>query len=111
MKTLYITRGNNILIDEEYNKCEHLDTQRQGIDAIYFAKEPMHVVYGYGEHNESMDVEAEDIIVTFYVDDFKKRMVVIRSEEWANNLKEYTNKLQEEKERWAKNKIEDEKEN
>lgn len=50
MKTLYITRGNNIVVDKESNTANKLKTCRQSIDDIFLVKEPMHVVYGSGEY-------------------------------------------------------------
>jgi hypothetical protein len=61
----------------------------------------MHVVYGCGEKHHEADVEPNDIVITFYVDDFDTRMIVVKNEDWANNLATYEKKLQEEKERWA----------
>ena len=48
MKTFYISRGSNILVDAETNKCDRVPSDRQSIESIYLVKEPMHVVYGYG---------------------------------------------------------------
>lgn len=102
MKTLYITRGNHILIDTENNSANKLESVRQGIDYIFLAEEPMHIVYGYDEAKEEADAEKGDIVVVFYLDDFKKKLIVLKnSEDWANNIIEYKKKQQEEKERWA----------
>ena len=101
MKTLYITQGSNIVIDESTNSCSSLNTERQSINSIYLVKEPMHVVYGYGDDNEKLSVSKDDIIITFYNNDFKKKIVVVHSPEWADVLKDYNKKIQEEKERWA----------
>jgi len=108
MKTLYVTKGNNILIDNETGKCSKMTEERQGIDAIYIAKEPMHVVYGYNDENENVDVEAGDIILKFYVEDFKKKIVVVKNQDWVSNIEEYNKKMQEQKERWASSKNESE---
>lgn len=100
MKTLYISRR-NILIDSENNSCDSIPSSRAGIEDIYLAKEPMRVVYGLGNCHKEADVEAGDIIVTFYVDDFKTKMIVVKNEEWADIILDYEKKQQEEKERWA----------
>lgn len=106
MKTLYISTNNNILIDTENNTCNTLKRSRQGIDDIFLVKEPMHVIYGYNDKHHEADVEPNDIIVTFYADEFDKRMIVVKNEDWANNLIAYEKKEQEEKERWAKSQAE-----
>lgn len=101
MKTLYISRGSNIIIDTENNTANRTEACRQGIDNLFLAEEPMHVVYGYGEFQKECDVEKGDIIVTFYNDSFKNRMIIVKNEEWVENLVEAKKAEQEEKERWA----------
>ena len=101
MKTLYITRSNNILIDTENNTSDKIETARQGIDTVYIAKEPMHVVYGHGEYKREFDVDANDIIITFYPKEFKHQAIVVKHAEWAENILEYAKEMQAEKERWA----------
>lgn len=108
MKTLYITRGNNILVDTENNTANRIDTARQGIDNMYVAKEPMHVVYGVGEYHRETDVDANDIIVTFYPSEFKNKMLIIKNPEWVENILDYEAKQQEEKIRWAEAKTNNE---
>lgn len=105
MKTLYITRSNNILIDAEKNTANKLETSRQGIDNIYVAKEPMHIVYGVGEYKREFDVDTNDIIITFYPKEFKYQAIVVKNNEWVENIFEYEKAEQAEKERWAENKI------
>lgn len=101
MKTLYISNSSNILIDTEENTANSLDSQREAIQRIYLAEEPMHVVYGSGEYKREVDVKKDDVIVTFYTDDFENRIVVVKSKDWANNLKKYNKRQQEIKEKWA----------
>jgi hypothetical protein len=101
MKTLYISNGSNILIDTEENTANTVDSQREAIQRIYLAEEPMHVVYGSGEYKREVDVKKDDIIVTFYTDDFENRIVVVKNKDWANNLKKYNKRQQEIKEQWA----------
>ena len=102
MKNLYITRGNNICIDIENNTVDKLPTSRQAIDYVYSVKEPMHVIYGCGEYKKEADAEPGDIIVTFYDRVFKNQMIIVKNNEWFENVVEYEKKEQEEKERWAK---------
>lgn len=103
MKTLYITRGNNIVVDNETNTANRLNEDRSAINAIYLVKEPMHVVYGFGENHTEQDVEEGDIIVVFYDNTFKNQLVVVKNNErWVENIKEYNKEMQAEKERWAK---------
>ena len=90
MKTLYLTsNGANICIDDEQNTAEWIDTEREAIQRIYLAKEPMHIVYNAGEYKRELDVEENDLIITFYTDDFENRIISVKSEDWVNNLKNW----------------------
>lgn len=107
MKTLYISDSSNILIDTEENTANAVYSQRESIQRIYLAEEPMHVVYGSGEYKREADVKKDDLIITFYTNDFENQMIVVKSKDWVNNLKKYNKRQQELKEEWAlKNKKE-----
>ena len=96
MKTLYLTsNGANICIDDEQNTAEWIDSEREAIQRIYLAKEPMHIVYNAGEYKRELDVEENDLIITFYTADFENRIISVKSEDWANNLKKYRIKQEE----------------
>lgn len=101
MKTLYLTNGGNICIDQENGSADNIANEREAISRIYLAKEPMHVVYGCGNYNKEFDVKKDDIIITFYTDEFKDRVVVAKSKDWANNIKKYNEEEQRRKEEWA----------
>lgn len=101
MKTLYLTNGGNICIDPEENYVDRIPSEREGISRIYLAKEPMHVVYGEGEYKRELDVKKDDIIITFYSGDWKDRIVVAKSKDWANNIKEWNKEEQQRNEEWA----------
>lgn len=101
MKTLYLTSGGSICIDPEENYVDRVQSEREGINRIYLAKEPMHVVYGEGEYKKELDVKKDDIIITFYSDDWKEKIVVAKSKDWANNIKKYNEEEQRRREEWA----------
>lgn len=101
MKTLYLTNSGGICIDPEENFVDRMPSEREGISRIYLAKEPMHVVYGEGEYKRELDVKKDDIIITFYSNDWKERVVVAKSKDWANNLKEWNKEEERRKEEWA----------
>ena len=100
MKTLYITNNSNILIDTENNSCNTLRCDRGGVNDVFLVDEPMHIVYGYGEHHRELDAEAGDIIITFY-SDFINKLIIVKNEDWKNNLIDYRKQEEEEKLRWA----------
>lgn len=101
MKTLYITRGNNIVVDTENNTVDRMSCERTAIDDLYRVKEPMHVVYQRGEYKKEADVVPGDLIVTFYDNDFLHKMIVVKSSDWTEMLDAYEKQQQEEKEKWA----------
>lgn len=101
MKTLYLTRGNNILIDTEENTADRLTSAPQRIDYVYLAKEPMHVIFGEGDNKKEFDVKKGELIVTFYEKDFKNRAIVVKNKQWADNITTYEKLEQERKEKWA----------
>lgn len=102
MKTLYLTTGGSICIDPDENYVDRMPSERECINRIYLAKEPMHVVYGDGEYKRELDVKKDDIIITFYSSDWKERIVVAKSKDWVKNLKEWNKEEQRRKEEWAK---------
>ena len=98
MKTLYLTsNGANICIDTENQTAEWIDCEREAIQRIYLAKEPMHIVYTAGDYKRELDVEENDLIITFYTGDFENRIISVKSEDWANNLKNWKTKQAEAK--------------
>ena len=101
MKTMYIREGVNMTVDTDTNEIGSIPSAREAIQRIYVSPEPMHVVYQSGKYKQEADVEKNDIIVTFYTDEFDKRMIVLKSEEWVNLLDNYEKNLQEKKEKWA----------
>lgn len=101
MKTLYIANGSNICVDIDNDTVEQLDGEREGIQRIYLVKEPMHVVYTSGKYRKELDVKKDDIIITFYTDDFKDKIVVAKSKDWVKNIKSWNEKEQKIKEEWA----------
>lgn len=95
MKTLFIREGMNMTVDPETNEIGSVSSAREAIQRIYVAPEPMHVIYQSGQRREEADVEKNDVIVTFYTDEFDKRMIVVKSEEWTKNIEGYEKRMEE----------------
>lgn len=49
----------------------------------------MHIVYGVGEYKREFDVDTNDIIITFYPKEFKYQAIVVKNNEWVENIFEY----------------------
>lgn len=95
MKTMYIREGSNMTVDFDTNEVSHIPSAREAIQRIYVAPEPMHVVYQSGDRKEEADVEKDDVIVTFYTDEFDKRMIVVKSAEWTANITAYEKRMED----------------
>jgi hypothetical protein len=108
MKTLYLTNSSaNIAIDPEENTAQHIESEdRYDIRNIYYAEEPMHVIYS-GTNNgepfkEEIDAKKGDIILVFYTNRYNKKLLAtIKSKEWAANIKNRHEIEQKEREEWA----------
>lgn len=108
MKTLYLTNSAaNIAIDPEENTAQHIENEdRYDIRSIYYAEEPMHVIYS-GTNNgepfkEEIDAKKGDIILVFYTNRFNKKLLAtIKCKEWVANIKNRHKIEQKEREEWA----------
>ena len=104
MKTLYLTDSSaNIAVDVETSSVSSLLSEdRYDIRNIYYAEEPMHVVYDSAEYHEEADVKKGEIILLFYNNRANKHHLdIIRSKQWATNIKNRRAIEQKEKEAWA----------
>ena len=104
MKTLHITENGALAVNFDTKEVTPVSSEYTSIHRIYVAKEPMHIVYTSGEYTKEANADENDIIVTFYNKDYKERLVVIKSAQWADNIKNYNEILQKQKEDWAKEK-------
>ena len=98
MKNLYITDSGRIIIDPENNSVDSVASDREGIRSVYLIEEPMHVYYNVGENTCEMDVEPGSILISFYERSFTKPVVVAKSADWVENIREYRKREQETKE-------------
>ena len=104
MKTLYLSDTSaNIVVDPEIDYVGTLRNEdRYDIRNVFYAEEPMHVVYQCGEIREEIDAKKGDIILLFYNNNYNKyRLDTIRTKQWAANIKNRRAIEQREKEEWA----------
>lgn len=104
MKTLYLSDTSaNIVVDPEIDFVGTLRNEdRYDIRNVFYAEEPMHVVYQSGEIKEEIDAKKGDIILLFYNNRFNKYFLdTIRTKQWAANIKNRRAMEQKEKEEWA----------
>ena len=89
MKTLYLTNGcTNIAVDKDTDEVTRVDAEgRYGIRDIYYITEPMHVVYGYQDKHDEIDVNPGDILIQFYDESSNKHILAVaNSELWTENI-------------------------
>lgn len=104
MKTLYLTDSSaNIAVDIETGSVSSVPSEdRYNVRNIYYAEEPMHVVYDSAEYHEEADVKKGEIILLFYNNRTNKYHIdTIRSKRWETNIKNRHAIEQKEKEEWA----------
>lgn len=105
MKKIYLTGTySGVTVDTETDVAEPFKENRCAISSVYLIKEPAEVIYTNGEKVERQNVEKDDIVIVFYEERFKNRLIVLKNQQWVENILEYENCLQEEKERWASEK-------
>lgn len=98
----YILKDNSPLvkIDEETFDIDVLPSKREAISRIYLIDEPGVFTTEDGDIN----VKSGDIVIRFYESNFPKKVIVVKSKDWKNNLKTYDEIIQKEKEEWASKK-------
>lgn len=109
MKTLYLTQAtSNIVVDKESDIVDTLPVvDRYTIRNLYLAEEPMHVVYGFGDQKEEIDVKKGDLVALFYGRKGLENIPVlttIKCPVWVKRIKKNLELDQKEREEWAKEK-------
>ena len=104
MKILYLTESpSNIIVDKDNDIVSTLRCEdRYEIRNIFYVEEPMHVVYQSGERREEIDAKKGDVIIQFYNNERNVYILdVVRTKQWAANIKNARKVEQQEKEKWA----------
>ena len=71
---------------------------------MYAIQEPTVVVYRCGEVEYHENVDKGDVVCILYHKDFKKELIVIKNKELYDNIIDKFIRDQQEKERWAESK-------
>ena len=101
MKNLIIANGVAVIVDPATLDVETPSSDREAIQRIWRVKEDCKIKAVFGEETFEKDAKAGDIVMTFYEKDYPNKMIVIRSDEWNENLAAYDVKVQALKEKWA----------
>lgn len=108
MKKFIINNNGSVIFDSETEELSTLDSAREGISRIWVMKEPMMIVCQNGDNKYELNAKKGDIVIKFYDDDFPFPVVIAKSKEWVKNLEAYNKAMQKRKEKWAKEKCDDE---
>ena len=102
MKTLLVSTDGTVVFNEDEKKLEHIYSTPDRISRMYIAKEPMEVLYNDDGVEVRKPVEKDDIVILFYnTTTYKYPVVVAKCPEWAENVRLYNEREQEEKIKWA----------
>lgn len=102
MKKLIIKNGYMFDIDTDANKLQKVQYDRASIDNVYLIDEERDLFIQDNEDNVTeTHVVPGDIIVSFYTNDFPNRVIVVKSDKWAENIKTFRANEQKKKEEWA----------
>ena len=102
MKKLIIKNGHMFDIDVDANKLQKIQYDRGGIDSVYLIDEERDLFIQDNEDNVTeTHVVPGDIIVSFYINDFPNKVIVVKSDKWTENIKTLRANEQKRKEEWA----------
>ena len=83
-------------VDFDNQTVDPIINVRCAVDKVYLVKENEQVIIKNRDGSTTeTTVEPGDILVTFYEDDFPHRFIVVKSKEWAENIKTYESRAQE----------------
>lgn len=102
MKKMFISNGNNMVVDTETNEITNLDSCREAISRIYMLDEDIDIIVKKN-NGECITLKGStgDLLIIFYEGLFDNPAVLINSKEWRDNIEGYNRKIQKEKEEWA----------
>lgn len=102
MKKILNIKRYPIIVDTETLDIKAIPERTRGIDSIYVIPEDAKLTWESKDNDPvSVDVNKDDILITFYDTSLGKDFVVVNSEDWKSMLDASDKKRQEEKEKWA----------
>lgn len=87
MKQIFIGDNGIAGFDPETNEMFDVNRQPDRINNLLVIEEPTKVIVrNYNGNQYTLDAEKGDLVITFYANDYEKRAVLIKSEDWYNNI-------------------------
>ena len=104
MKKIINIDRNPIIIDTDTAEVKAINRSTRGIDDIYVIPEDAHVEWAskiFPDKTICVDVNKDDILITFYDRDLGTDFVIVKSEDWLKAINNAKNAEQKRKEEWA----------
>lgn len=104
MKKIINIERKPIVVNTETAEVNAINRSARGIDDIYVIPEDAHIEWTskiFPEKTIEVNVEKNDILVTFYDRDLGTDFVIVKSEDWLKALNNAKEADQKRKEEWA----------
>ena len=101
MKKLYINSGGSVIFDPETGKMSDIYSHYTNIRTMYYIKEEGDLVAQSGEQKFEAHVIPGDILIQFYNDEKPNRFIIVKNDEWKQNIEADIAREQKNKEEWA----------
>lgn len=104
MKKIINIERRPIIIDTDTTEVKAIDRSTRGIDDIYVIPEDAHVKWTskfFPDKTICVDVNKDDILITFYDRDLGTDFVIVKSEDWLKAINNAKDADQKRKEEWA----------
>lgn len=104
MKKIINIERRPIVIDTDTTEVKAIDRSTRGIDDIYVIPEDAHVEWTskfFPDKTICVDVNKDDILITFYDRDLGTDFVIVKSEDWLKAINNAKDADQKRKEEWA----------
>ena len=104
MKKIINIERRPIIIDTDTTEVKAIDRSTRGIDDIYVIPEDAHVQWTskfFPDKTICVDVNKDDILITFYDRDLGTDFVIVKSEDWLKAINNAKDADQKRKEEWA----------
>lgn len=104
MKKIINIDRNPIIIDTDTAEVKAINRSTRGIDDIYVIPEDAHVEWTskfFPDKTICVDVNKDDVLITFYDRDLGTDFVIVKSEDWLKAINNAKAAEQKRKEEWA----------
>ena len=101
MKKLYINSSGSVIFDPETDKVSAARNRYTNIRTMYYIEEECDVVAQSGEQKFEAHAVPGDILIHFYKDDKPNRFIIVKNDEWKQNIEADIAREQKDKEEWA----------